>query len=94
VFSRIKADSLRITSENRLSMVIDAKVRALCHLRSHTRPSDIPRTGSANAHHACVRLVVLLGNTKVTPRENARKINFLKITKKLWTNTSCFFIIF
>jgi hypothetical protein len=30
------------------------------------------------AHHACVRLIVLLGNTKVTPTEN----QFLKNYKK------------
>jgi len=81
VFSRIKADSLRITSENRLSMVIDAKVRALCHLRSHARTSVIPRTGSANARLTYVPLVVILGNTKVTPRENARKIELKKSQK-------------
>ena len=66
--SEIKADSLRITSENRFPMVIDAEMRALWPLRSHARTSVIPRTGSANAHHACVRLIVLLGNTKVTPQ--------------------------
>ena len=73
---RVKADSLRITSENCVPMVVYAAMQPLWDLRSHARPSGIPRTGSANAHHACVRLVVLLGNTKVTPRENARKINF------------------
>ena len=76
VISKIKADSLRITSENRVPMVIYAAMRPLWPLRSHARPSGIPRTGSANARQACVSLVVLFGNTKVTPRENARKIKF------------------
>jgi hypothetical protein len=46
------------------------------------------------AHHAGVRLVVLLGNTKVTPGEIPQKINFKKIAKKLLTNKSCGFMIF
>ena len=76
MFPRIKADSLRIISENRVPMVIDAEMRPLWHLRSHARTSVIPRTGSANARLTCVSLVVLLGDTKVTPREIAQNINF------------------
>ena len=90
---RIKANSLRITSENRVPMAINAEILPLGHLRSHARPSGIPRTGSANAHHACVSLVVFLGNTKVTPRENAQKI-ILKKSKKLLTIKLCVFMIF
>ena len=58
-----------------------AAMRPLWPLRSHARTSVIPRAGSANADHACVPLVVILGNTKVTPRENGRKINFKKSQK-------------
>ena len=73
---RVKADSLRITSENCVPMVVYAAMQPLWDLRSHARPSGIPRTGSANAHQACVCPVVLFGNTKVTPREIAQNINF------------------
>ena len=73
---RVKADSLRITSENCVPMVVYAAMQPLWHLRSHARPSGIPHTGSANARQACFSLVVLFGNTKVTPREIAQNINF------------------
>jgi hypothetical protein len=43
------------------------------------------------AHHACVRLIVLLGNTKVTPRENARKIELKKSKKTLDKQNLCFY---
>ena len=93
MISKIKADSLRITSENRVPMVIYAAMRPLWPLRSHARPSGIPHTGSANARQACFSLVVLFGNTKVTPRENAQKI-IIKKSKKLLTIKLCVFMIF
>ena len=68
-----------------------AAMRPLWHLHSHARTSVIPCTGSANAHHACVRLIVLLGNTKVTPRENAWKIELKNPKKTLDKQKLCFY---
>jgi hypothetical protein len=62
-------------------MVIDAEMRPFWPLHSHARTSVIPRSGLANADHACDPLVVILGNTKVIPREIARKINLKKFQK-------------
>ena len=81
MFPRIKADLLRIISENRVPMVVDAAMRPLWHLRSHARTSGIACAGSANARQASVSLLVLLGNTKVTLRENAQKIELKKSHK-------------
>ena len=78
---RIKADSLRIISENRVPMVVYAAMRPLWHLHSHARTSGIACAGSANARQPSVSLIVLFGNTKVTPRENARKIELKKLQK-------------
>jgi hypothetical protein len=94
VIPRIKADSLRIISENRVPMVIDPAMRPLWPLRSHTRTSVIPRAGSANADHACVRLVGLLGNTKVTPVKMRGKSILKNHKKTVDKNCLCFYHIF
>ena len=78
---RIKADSLRIISENRVPMVVYAAMQPLWHLHSHARTSGIACAGSANARQASVSLIVLFGNTKVTPRENTQKIELKKSHK-------------
>ena len=56
--------------------------------RSDTQNSQ---SVSFTPHNACVRLVVLLGNTKVTPRENARKFELKNHKKTLDKRNLCFY---